>query len=179
MVKKIAERLRRGLRHIVNAALQHRPVTLTRDDLQGAVEPHFPVRVEGMLNLVLDQPRVRLDRGRDRIGLELTITPEVFGEALLSSRWLIDGEVSYRRQSGEFFIHKPDLRALSADDRPAGWLRQFLIDELLGSVIPALPLYQLSDGNPRQAVVRKLLRAVHVVDGKVIIHLQLDEEPAR
>lgn len=173
----MAERLRRWSTRRFNQALRHRAITLTEDELQRSIAPLFPVRVEGMVNVVLDQPQVRLDRGRDRIGLELSVTPEFLGEEAPATRWLIEGQVSYLRDTGEFFIHRPDLRLLPGDGRAPGALRQYLVGELIGSFIPALPLYQLKPGRFRQALVRRLLRSVHVADGKVMIYLQLEERP--
>jgi hypothetical protein len=167
------------LKQTANKALERIPVELSRDELQLAAEPQFPLRVDGLVNLVIDEPYVRLDRDGDRLGLELSIRAEIMGKATSPSRWLLDGQVSYDRTTGEFFLHKPDLRLLDARTLANTFgapeqIRKFMLREMLGGLLSDWPLYTLKLTDSRQALARKFLHSITIRDSKLVIWLHID-----
>lgn len=77
----------------------------------------------------------------------------VAGQSALQSRWLVEGEPSYDRHSGEFFIQRPDIHCLdrglmSSFMNAPGMLRDFLVEDVLGNIFASLPLYTLDPARP-------------------------------
>jgi hypothetical protein len=173
------ERAQALLKQTANKALERIPVELSRDELQLAAESQFPLRVDGLVNLVIDEPYVRLDRDGDRLGLELSIWAEIMGKTTSPSRWLLDGHVSYDRNTGEFFLHKPDLRLLDARTLANTFgapeqIRKFMLREMLGGLLSDWPLYTLKVSDSRQALARRFLHSITIRNSKLVIFLHIE-----
>jgi len=168
-------------KNLANSALARLPVELSRSDLQRVLDRQFPLSVESMVTLAFSEPRVRLDCGGDRIGLELSISVEIAGQMTPASRWLLTGAPSYARDSGQFFLKQPDIRALpastaSGNDSSGGdnRIRKFLVADVLGSLLSDLPLYQLKTLNSKQALARRYLHSLSIRNGKLAIWMHID-----
>lgn len=174
----IKQRSQRLVKALANAALERMPVELGRADLQRAVENQFPLTVDALVTLVFSEPRVRLDCGSNRMGLELSISAEIMGEMTPPSRWLLTGEVDYYRDTGEFFLSLPDIRAMRSgagtDSQLSNRIRKFLVADVLGTLLSELPVYQLKVRDSKQALARKFLHSIGIRDGKLAIWLHIE-----
>jgi hypothetical protein len=178
-VATIRERSKRIIKHLANGALERLPVELSRAELQRAVERQFPLSLEALVKLVFSEPSVRLDCGDDRMGLELSISAEIMGQMTPASRWLLTGELSYERDTGEFFLYQPDIRAVpttTGNDNTitSKRIRKFLVADVIGSLLSDLPVYQLKAWDSKQALARKFLHSLSIRDGKLAIWLHIE-----
>lgn len=175
----IRERSQRRIKYLANGVLERRPVELSRAELQRAVERQFPLSLEALVTLEFSEPCVRLDCGDDRMGLELSISAEIMGKMTPASRWLLTGELSYKRDSGEFFLFQPDIRAVpstTGNDNTitSNRIRKFLVADIIGSLLSDLPVYQLKAWDSKQALARKFLHSLSIRDGKLAIWLHIE-----
>lgn len=174
----IKQRSQQLIKLLANGALERMPVELGRAELQRAVENQFPLTVDALVTLVFSEPRVRLDCGSNRMGLELSISAEIMGEMTPASRWLLTGELDYDRDTGEFFLSLPDIRAMrsgaGSDSKLSSRIRKFLVADVLGTLLSNLPVYQLKVRDSKQALARKFLHSIGIRDGKLAIWLHIE-----
>lgn len=151
-------------------------VELTQDQLQERVAKRFPHQQETALGIVtLSDPRVVLTPDSPRIGLEVTIKVETVGAVAGSGRGLLDGEIEYRPEAGEFYLRDPRLPALSFDGVPPeyGKVVQAIADAALRQALPVVMIHRLDLQDTRQNFAKSMLRSVTVNGGKLILEMDL------
>ena len=92
---------------------------------------------------------------------------------------MLTGELSYKRDSGEFFLFQPDIRAVpttTGNDNTitSNRIRKFLVADIIGSLLSDLPVYQLKAWDSKQALARKFMHSLSIRDGKLAIWLHIE-----
>lgn len=149
-------------------------VEMTKQQVQEVVEIYFPVeRVTPFFTLHLYRPLVFLEQKSDRIGLAFSIVVNVSGNMEGKGQAAFDGDLEYRRQTGEFYLHDPQIRRLDVHDFPADMTEslQQALQEIMGQSLPVILVYKLKDDDIGQRMTKSILSSVVVRNGKLNLEL--------
>lgn len=147
-----------------------------RAELQQYVTAYFPLSQQTPFSRVTySNPSVVLDENSNRIGLEVTVRAEMPGMMPVSGRGQIDGDLEYRRDTHQFYLHEPRIskvRFAESDYQLTGTLQQ-MINSLSQQGLPLILVYELKDEDLRQKMARGVLKGVTVNQGKLFLELSL------
>lgn len=128
------------------------------------------------LDLTLDNPRVELKEGSNRVhaGLDATLNiklnknPKPLGGTIDAS-----GGVEYRRESGEFFLTDPVIENLAIQGIPEKHTDKVkeAASKLLTKWYSENPIYSLSSLDTKRAAAKMLLKSVLVENKELVITL--------
>ncbi len=151
-------------------------IELSKDDLQQQVSLYFPlVQATPLSKLTYSNPVVILNPNTNRIGLEVTIRIEVPGMLPVEGRGQIDGNLEYRQQTQQFYLHDPKLtnvRLANSSYELAGAVQQ-IVTNISQQSLPLILVYDLKDDDLRQKMVKSVMKSVTVKEGKVYLDLEL------
>ena len=142
---------------------------LSEEKLQQSLDAVFPIEKTHLLifKLRYKNPRVRLEDGSDRVkaGLDAE-TAFTVNEQTFSGSALASGKVLYDPSSGAFFLTDPRIESMTIKGIPEKYSDK--VDEvgsiLLRHYLEKKPIYQLRDGDVKQAFARLVLKRVRVKD---------------
>ncbi len=151
-------------------------VELTRQQVQEAVSGYFPVKhITPLVMLTAHNPQVSLQPKSNRIGLEVSVLANVPGILTGEGRGLIDGDLEYRHQTGEFYLRDPKIKSLELYDMPAEVTAsvQLALQQLMRQSLPVMLVYKLQDNDLKQKMAKSVLSSVAVRKGKLILELSV------
>ena len=151
-------------------------IELSKDDLQQQVSLYFPLEQATPLSkLTYSNPVVILNPNTNRIGLEVTIRIEVPGMLAVEGRGQIDGNLEYRQQTQQFYLHDPKLtnvRLANSSYELAGAVQQ-IVTNISQQSLPLILVYDLKDDDLRQKMAKSVMKSVTVKEGRVYLELEL------
>ncbi len=151
-------------------------LALSQKDLQTMTEIWFPYRQGTAVGDVeLSSPRVILRRDSGRMGFAVAIRLEMPGQYHATGNGLIDGELDYNAERGEFYLREPRLIQLAVDGLPPSYdaLVKTVINDLTQQHFPLIVVYRLEKQALGHASVLRTLKSVRVHDGKLLVELGL------
>jgi hypothetical protein len=116
---------------------------------------------------------VFLEQKSSRIGLAFSMSVDVPGIMTGKGQGSIDGDLEYRQETGEFYLHDPKIRRLDVHDFPADIASsiQQALQELMRHSLPVILVYKLKDDDIGQRMTKSILSSVAVRNGKLILEL--------
>jgi hypothetical protein len=151
-------------------------VTVGAPALQKAVEAYFPITRENAIGAVtLSNPRVILRPGSRRIGLATNVKAAMPDQPPLTGNGVVDGEIAYDPVRHEFQLRQPRVSSLAIDgmEGPFGALIGSAVDALTQDQFPVIVLYRLDQETLRQVPQLRMLKAIGVRDGALVLELGL------
>jgi hypothetical protein len=151
-------------------------VTVAAPALQKAVQAYFPITRENALGAVtLSNPRVILRPGSPRIGLATDVKAALPDQPPFTGKGVVDGEIAYDPTRHEFHLREPRVSSLTIDGvtEPFATLLDGAIDSITQSQFPVIVLYRLDKETLRRAPQLRMLRAVGVRNGALVLDLGL------
>ena len=151
-------------------------LTMTQKDLQKMTEVWFPIRQATAIGDVkLSSPKILLTKDSDRLSFAVNIRLEMPDQYIAKGDCVIDGELDYNAERGEFYLREPRLLKLSVDGLPSSYesIVMSVISDLTQQQIPLIIVYRLDNQAIGQASVLRTLKSVHVHKGQVIVELGL------
>ena len=156
-------------------SLTPQTVTLTQPQLQARIAPRFPVTVSRSVATVsLENPKVLLLEGSDRIGIELDARVRFPLGKPLAGTAAITGELGYEPSAGAFLFRNPrvdklDLAGIRPEhDEPA----RKAAEAVAVATLNAIPLYELNHSMTEFAA-SVMLRDVTVRNGALHVSVVL------
>ena len=149
-------------------------VTVGAPALQKAVEAYFPITRENALGAVtLSNPRVILRAGSRRIGLATDVKAAMPDQPPLTGNGVVDGEVAYDPVRHEFQLREPRVTSLAIDgmEGPFAAMIGSAVDAVTQDQFPVIVLYRLDEETLRQAPQLRMLKAIGVRDGALVLEL--------
>jgi hypothetical protein len=149
-------------------------VTVGAPALQKALEAYFPITRENALGAVtLSNPRVILRPGSPRIGLATDVKAVMTDQPPFTGKGLVDGEIAYDPRRHEFHLREPRVSSLAIDglEEPFATLLEGAIDAITQSQFPVIVLYRLDDAALQDSTKLRMLKAVGVRDGNLVVEL--------
>lgn len=126
-----------------------------------------------LLQVTLDNPRVHLENGTDRInaGLDIVLNLKVDNNPKpLGGSVDVSGGVKYVASRGAFFLTEPEIEQLSIQGIPDKYLAKAeqAISQALAHYYEDNPIYTLRNTDLKQAAARLVLQEV-VVENKTLV----------
>ena len=139
-------------------------------ELQARLAPRFPARhcKTIIVCIELSNPQVVLHEGDDRVGLVVDVRIAL-GPRERSGRIGLAGRPRYDPGQGQLFLDDLEVTTLEWPDLPAEYVDWVKLGGTL-AVRKALqdhPLYTLDDSSARNALARRTVSDVTVVDGRL------------
>ena len=147
---------------------------VSQDELQQRLVDKFPVKNCSLLIacIEIEQPKLALTEGSDRIGFFATLTL-MFGERQLPGQVALTGKVRYVREEGEFYLDEIEIEQFELSGVPAEFAE--LVRKrgpgVLRSILASRPVYTLKGDSTKTALAKLALRDVKVVNGLLRITL--------
>jgi hypothetical protein len=155
-------------------------LTFTEEQLHQKLAAKLPVTKTYFLifQITLDNPRLALEEGSHRIntGLDVILNITVGNESKpLGGSVDVSGEVTYRPESGEFFLVNPVVERFSVQGIPERFTAKVneALTLALNEFYKTHPIYTLSTLDAKQAVAKMLLKDVAVRGKAVVVTLGL------
>jgi hypothetical protein len=160
----------------VSQKAQAYSLTMTQKDLQKMTNTWFPVQQTTAIGDVeLSSPRIVLPSGSDRIECAVNIRIEIPGQYIATGNGVIDGELDYSAERGEFYLRNPRLMRLTVDGLPPSYDEIVLsvINDLTQQHLPLIVVYRLDRQKIAHASVLRTLKSVRVHKGQLLVELGL------
>ncbi len=145
-------------------------------ELQEYVKGYFPFsQLTPFSKVTYSKPIVVLDENTNRIGLEVTVKAEIPGMMPITGRGQIDGDLEYRKETHQFYLHDPkitNVRFANTDYQLTGTIQQ-MISSISQQGMPLIFVYELRDEDLRQKMAKSVLKSVDVKRGKVYVDVDL------
>ncbi len=158
------------LASIVGCDSHEMVVTLTRDEIQARVAPHFPITKNWLvLKVALSEPEIFLSEGANQIGintrveLNIPLLKPISGYLGIAAvpRYDVESKSFYLDQATVERLDLPELMPeLQAKARSA-------IESMARQELGKHPIYELKGRNLKEITAAYTLREVQVRDGKL------------
>lgn len=153
-------------------------VELTEAQLQQQLASMMPITKEKMfVTVTLSKPALELGVGGDKIGVFSNLDISAPGGIKGTGRAKVEGRISYKKQTGEFFLYNPTISQIEIDQIPNQFhsnVKQ-LAQLALNSSIKGKPIFTLTDNNSQEKLAKSMLKSVKVEPGKILITLAIAE----
>ncbi len=151
-------------------------------ELHERLNEHLPwsERYLFIFEVTLDNPRIDLIEGSDRVagGLDATLNifvndnPKPLGGAID-----LTGGVRYVSDEGAFYLTDPTIEKIAIQGIPDVYANKAneALSKALSAFYRSRPIYRMGGGDPKQLAARLLLKDVVVKDEHLIVTLALDK----
>jgi len=153
-------------------------VEITEDQLQQQLIKMMPVKREQMfVTVTLSNPVLELGIEGNKVGVNSDLEMTAPGGIKGTGHAKIVGNISYKKENGNFYFYKPTIAELEIDQVPAQFhdnvkqLAQYALTNSLGSK----PIFTLQDDNQQQKLAKSMLKSVDIKPGKILITLAIAE----
>ena len=145
-------------------------------ELQAKLDERLPLHKSYLIifEVVLDNPRVALIEGSDRVnaGLDITLNIRIGSEPLpLGGSIYFSGGVQYAPGSGQFFLTDPVIESLGVQGVPDAYVVRVreILTKAIDTYFATRPIYTLKRSDTRQAAARMILKGVVVRDNELVV----------
>jgi Protein of unknown function (DUF1439) len=130
--------------------------------------------------ITLDNPRIKLVEGSDRVnaGLDITFNVRLSDEpAPLGGSIDASGGIRYDASEGQFFMTDPKVERLEVEGIPEQYSSRVAgaLTSALGEYYSAHPIYTLDGSDAKQAAARLVLRSVVVERQELVVTLGIGD----
>jgi len=131
-----------------------------------------------IFDVTLDEPRVDLVDGSDRIGAGIDVILNIkVGESQTPLGGSVDviGGVKYVPEQGEFFITDPEIVSLNIQGLPSAYAERAgdVVSRALAEYYRTRPIYSLEGTDASHVATKLLLKDVAVEDQELVVTLGL------
>jgi len=152
----------------------------TEAELQEKLSERLPLHKTYLFifTVVLDEPRLDLVEGSDRVnaGLDVTLNIKIDDEPLpLGGELDVSGGVRYHAPEGQFFLTDPVIENLSVQGVPTTYTNRVntILTKAIGEYYADRPIYTLRSSDVKTATAKLLLKSVVVEERVLIVTLGL------
>ena len=150
----------------------------TEPQLQEKLAERLPIRKTYLFifEVVLDNPRLSLINGTDRVNAEIDAALNVFINDMplsLGGELDVSGGVRYDQIDGQFFLTDPVIENLNIQGIPGRYSERAnnVLTKALGEYYADRPIYTLRETDAKQAVAKLLLKDVIVQNRELVVTL--------
>ena len=147
-------------------------IEITQEQLQQQLVKMMPLKQEKMfVTVTLSSPVLELGIDGNKVGIFSNLDVIAPGGIKGTGRAKIVGTISYKKETGDFFLYKPTIAQIEIDQIPAEFhsnvkqLAQYALD----SSIKNKPIFTLNDDNTQQKMAKSILKSVEVQPGKLLV----------
>jgi hypothetical protein len=151
-------------------------MAISQKELQTMIEVWFPVKQATAIgDIKLSSPKILLPDNSGRINFAVNINLEIPGQYIAAGKGVIDGELDYNADRGEFYLREPRLLKLEVDGLPSSYdaIVLSVVNDLARQQLPLIVVYRLDKEEIVQASVLQTLKSVRVHKGQLLVELGL------
>ncbi len=151
-------------------------LAISQKELQTMIELWFPVKQATAIGDVkLSSPKIHLPDDSGRIHFAVNINLEMPDQYVAAGSGVIDGELDYNSDRGEFYLREPRLLKLEVDGLPSSYdaIVLSVINDLTRQQLPLIVVYRLDKEEIGQASVLRTLKSIRVHKGQLLVELGL------
>jgi hypothetical protein len=145
-------------------------IRFTAAEIQQSLNRKLPIsKSKFLVRATVQSLEVALRQGPDRILLRPQVEVSIAGQSALTGRALVEGQIRYAPDTGEFFFDAPRMVEVSVGGIPES-MRQHaedLIATCAEAYLTITPVYRLRQTDFKQSLARMLLKSVKVRDGQL------------
>ena len=151
-------------------------LNMTQKELQVMIDVWFPISQATAIGVVkLSSPKILLTNASDRLGFSVNIKLEMSDQYVATGNGVIDGELDYSAERGEFYLRDPQLVKLTIDGLPPSYddIVLSVINNLTQQQLPLIVVYKLDKQSLSQAPILGTLKSVRVQKGQLLVEIGL------
>jgi len=152
-------------------------VEVTEQQLQQQLARIMPVQQEKyFVTVVLSDPVLELAKEGNEVGLFANIKMMAPGGIQGSGRAKVMGGISYKKETGSFYLDNPKIAHLEVDQIPAQFHENIkeLAQMALSNSMANRALFTLRDENVQEKLAKSVLQSVKIASGKIVMVLQMN-----
>ena len=145
-------------------------IRFTAAEIQQSLNRKLPIsKSKFLVRVTVQSLEVELVQGPDRILLRPQVGLSIVGQSALSGRALVEGQIRYAPDSGEFFFDAPKVVEVTIAGIPDSMrpIAEELIAKSAEAYLTTTPVYRLKQTDFKQSLARMLLKSVKVRDGQL------------
>lgn len=149
-------------------------LSFTAEQLQSMLQQRFPVQQKDVfITTTFSDPRVMLQDGSDRIGLQITATVTALGRKAATGNLLADGQIAYVPAEGTFYFENGRVLDIQIAGLPEDLksVVQQLADPLIDQHLKHVALYRLKPEDTQQALVKTFLKSAEIKNGRLVLQI--------
>jgi Protein of unknown function (DUF1439) len=153
-------------------------VRIPEKQLQEKLQEKLPISKSYffIFQVTLDNPRVELTNGNDRInaGLDVVLNIKLGGEEKpLGGSLDASGSIRYEPESGQFYLTDPNIEQFSIQGIPEKHISKAttVMEQALTEYYASHPIYTLKVGDIKQAAAKLVLKSVLVENKELVVVL--------
>jgi len=149
-------------------------VRLSAGDIEQSLARKLPVsKTKFLVTATVHAVSVELRADEDKIVLRPEVDVTVVGHPALSGRALVEGQIRYAPEQGEFFFDRPKVTDVAIAGLPPAVrpVTEEVIAKLAEAYLATMPLYRLNPNDFKQSLAKLVLKAVRVRQGYLEIVL--------
>jgi hypothetical protein len=155
---------------ILGACTSTYTIRLSGADLQQSLNRKLPTsKSKFMIRATVQSLEVELVEGADRIRLRPQVELSIAGQGALTGRALVEGQIHYAPDTGEFFLDSPKVVEVTIAGIPESM--RSVAGELIAmcgeAYLTTTPVYRLKQGDFKQSLARMFLKSVQVHDSQL------------
>jgi hypothetical protein len=143
-------------------------VRLSASDIEQSLARKLPVsKTKYLVTATVRAVAVELRADEDKIFLRPEIDLGVVGRPALSGRALIEGQIRYAAEQGEFFFDRPKVGEVAIEGLPPSVrpVTEEVIAKLAEGYLATMPIYRLNPNDFKQSLAKLVLKSVKVHQG--------------
>jgi hypothetical protein len=157
-------------------------ITLNEEEINSILADSFPITesYDDVLTLTLENPRVVLEEGSDRmvVGVDASVVlnvPELEIGATLSGSADLETGVDYKPDTGEIILKEPSLVSLTIEGIPQEYtdIATDVANEIVSVTLDGFAIYKIEPEDFQTAIASITLKGVKVENGVLVITLGL------
>lgn len=148
---------------------------LKASDLEKRMSQVFPIKVKKLIFVFkISDPEVILPPGGlNRITIGMSIKVSIPGLLAAKGRALVEGEVDYDREQGEFFFFDPEIKDMDIHGLPRRYTEEVrgLFEAIVRSTLGDMSIYKFNQQDKKQKYAKRLLKSIRVEDERLKIQV--------
>jgi hypothetical protein len=145
-------------------------IRFTAGEIQQALNRKLPIsKSKFLVRATVQSVEVELREAPDRILLHPQVGLSIAGQSALAGQALVEGQIRYAPESGEFFFDSAKVVEMTIAGIPesARPVAEELIAKAGEAYLSSTPLYRLKQTDFKHSLARMLLKSVKVRDGQL------------
>ncbi len=142
----------------------------TAAEIEQSLNRKLPVsKSKFLVRATVQSLEVGLSERPDRIVLRPQVEVSIAGQSALTGQALVEGQIRYAPDTGEFFFDAPKMVEVTVGGIPESMRQRAedLIATCAEAYLTITPVYRLEQTDFKQSLARMLLKSVKVRDGQL------------
>ena len=148
---------------------------LKAEDLEKKMTQAFPIKIKKLIFVFkITDPVIILPKGSvDRIGIGMSIKVSIPGLLSAKGNAVVEGEVDYDPDQGEFFFFDPEIKEMDIHGLPRRYGEEVrgLFEGIIRSTLGDMSIFKFDQDDKKQKIAKRFLKSVKVKDERLMIQV--------